>query len=126
MVTTLKYNFCNIEVYLDYIIIIINEGVTISPEHNDILINISRKYFKNKHFGYITHRVNSYSVDPSVYFETSKIENLAAFAVVSSNKIRLTNTQIEKLFLNKPFKHFLLLDDAIIWVTKEVKQNNVT
>ncbi|MCF6307781.1 MAG: hypothetical protein L3J09_07480 [Flavobacteriaceae bacterium] len=120
MKTLLKYDFCEIEVYNDYIIAIMNEGISLTPDKNDVLLGISSKYFKNKDFGYITHRINSYSVDPRIYTETSKIENLVSFAVVSNNKLALSNAQIEKLFYKKPFKQFINLEDAISWIKKHV------
>jgi len=122
MITLLKYDFCEIEIYKDHIVVIINEGISLTPEKNDVLLGIASKYFKNKNFGYITYRINSYSVDPRIYTETSKIENLVSFAVVSENKIALSNTQIEKLFYKKPFKQFSVLEEAIVWV-KEVVEN---
>lgn len=120
MITLLKYSFCKIEVYKDYIIVTINEGVSLTPENNDVLLGIATKYYKNKNFGYITYRINSYSVDPRIYTETSKINNLVCFAVVSENKLALSNAQIEKLFYKKPFKQFTNLEDSIIWVTKNL------
>ena len=120
MLTLLKYDFCEVEVYKNYVIVIINEGISLTPENNDVLLGIATKYFINKNFGYITHRINSYSVDPRIYTETSKIENLVSFAVVSENKIALSNAQIEKLFYKKPFKQFTKLEEAITWVNKFV------
>ena len=59
-------------------------------------------------------------MDPRIYFETSKIKHLVAFSVVSDKKINLTNVQLEKMFLKKPFKHFVELNDAIQWVSEIV------
>ena len=111
----IRYDFADIHIYGSYMIVIMNEGVHITPEHNQVLINITDTYYKNKKFVYITHRINSYSVDPKVYIETSKIENLAGFCVVSKNHKALANAEIEKLFLNKPVEVFTTLDDAKLW-----------
>lgn len=122
MRTLLKYEFCEIEVYDNYIVVVIYEGINLTPDKNDVLLSIATKYFKNAYFGYITHRINSYSVDPSIYYETSKIKNLIAFAVVSSKQIDVTNSKLEKIFYKNPFKHFIELEDAITWVKKEVSK----
>lgn len=116
----LTYDFCTIEVHEFFVLVVMNEGITVNPQHNDILINVSTKYFRNKNFGYITHRKNSYSVDPRVYLETSKIENLVAFAVVGNEEIKISNTDVEKRFLKKPFQHFEDLDDAKDWVLAHI------
>ena len=118
----LKYEFCEVEVYDDYIVVVMYGGITLTPDKNDVLLSIATKYFKKSNFGYITHRIHSYSVDPSIYFETSKINNLVAFAVVSSKPIDITNTQLEKIFYKKPFQHFVELEDAISWIKDEVSK----
>lgn len=100
----LKFDFCNMNIYDNYMVVVMNEGVTINPSHNKILLNIVDTYFNNKNFVYITHRINSYSVDPAIYFETSKIKNLVGFAVVSKDYKAKSNAEIEKLFFNKPFE----------------------
>jgi hypothetical protein len=96
-------------------IVVINEGVTVTPEHNSVLLNVVNSYYKNTRFVYITHRLNSYAVNPAVYRETSKIKNLAGFCVVSNDYKAKRNAEIEKLFLNKPFEIFDTIEEAVIW-----------
>ena len=115
---TVTYPFGNVSIHDNYLIAIMNEGVTISPELNDVLERIAKDYFSNKKFVYITHRLNSYAVDPNIYFRTSKIQNLAGFAVVSGKKIVIDNTDLESVFLSKPFKTFNNIEEAIEWVNE--------
>lgn len=102
-------------IHSNYIVAEINEGATITIESNQILENMARTYFPSKKFVYITHRINSYAVDPITYTRTSQIENLAGFAVVSKNIVALSNAEIEKIFLKKPFGSFNNLSEAIDW-----------
>lgn len=120
MTDVLKYDFCTMYIYDNHMIVIINEGVTVTPKHNEVLLNVADTYYKNKPFVYITHRLNSYAVDPAVYRETSKIENLAGFCVVSSDYKAKRNAEIEKLFLNKPFEIFDSIDEATTWASQVV------
>ncbi|WP_243835783.1 hypothetical protein [Gelidibacter sediminis] len=90
------------------------------PKHNTVLVNIVDTYFRDREFVYITHRINSYAVDPSVYFETSKIKNLRAFVVVSNDYKAKSNAEVEMLFSSKPFKIFDNLEDAVSWVKSSV------
>ncbi|WP_353778595.1 hypothetical protein [Winogradskyella sp. 3972H.M.0a.05] len=115
MTDVLKFDFCIMHIYDHYMVVEINEGVHLTPEHNQILINISDTYYRNRPFVYLTHRINSYSVDPAIYKETSKISNLAGFAVISKDYKAKSNAEIEKLFLNKPFEIFDTLPEAIEW-----------
>lgn len=111
----LTYPFGKVTIYDNYLITVMNEGITVTPNLNDVLANIAETYYKNKCFVYITHRVNSYSVDPNIYFKTSQISNLKGFAVVSGKKIVIDNTDLESAFLSKPFKSFTKIEDAIDW-----------
>jgi len=115
MKDVLKFDFCEMQIYDNYIVTIMNEGVTITPEHNQVLLNIVDTYYQNKKFVYITHRLKSYAVDPKIYFETSKINNLMGFAVVSKDYKAKTNAEVEKLFFTKPFEIFDTLNEAISW-----------
>lgn len=124
MRTSLKYDFCEIEIYDNYLIAVIYEGINLTPDKNDILLTIATKNFKTSNFGYITNRIHSYSFDPSIYLETSKIENLVSFAVASAKSINITNIQVEKLFFNKPFNQFNKLSEAIKWIKKNVSNTN--
>ncbi len=125
LITSLSYHFGILEVYNNFVLAVMKEGITVKPEYNEYLIEIAEKHFKNKPFGYITNRKNSYSVDPRIYYETSKINNLVAFSVVSVKKINLTNVELEKIFLKKPFKHFTELNNAIQWVNEIVNSNKL-
>lgn len=114
--------FCTTEIHKDYMLTVMNEGITVSSEHNALLSEIAEHHFDNESFVYITHRINSYSVNPSVYRETSKIPNLVGFAVVSKNPIQKQQTKVEKIFFNKAFQDFETIEEAIIWKNKLIKQ----
>lgn len=113
--------FANVKVYYNYLIVVMNEGIHVSPDLNVVLEDIVNQNFYDRKFVYITHRKNSYSVDPVIYKYTSEIENLEGFAVVTKEIIALKNAEIEKLFLNKPFEIFKKVDDAVIWAKSILK-----
>ena len=116
MSKTIKYSFCTIKIYDDYVVATMNKGIHLTPDKNKILDDIANEYFYDRLFVYITYRKNSYSVDPSIYLQTSKIENLLGFAVVAKVPLAKGNAEIEKLFLNKPFEIFTSLKEAKSWV----------
>lgn len=121
MKISLNFDFFDMTVYDNYIVVVMKEGVNIKPEHNNILIEVADTYFKNKPFVYITHRINSYSVDPKIYYETTKIKTLVGFAVVSNNYKAKINAQIEQMFFNKAFEIFETLDEAVVWANKIIE-----
>lgn len=117
MLKTLEYSFCSIEVYPDYVISYIKKDFHLTPDKNNVLEDIASDYFKNRPFVYISHRKNSYSVDPSIYMQTSKIKNLVGFAVVAEVPLSKGNPEVGKLFFNdKPFEIFETIEEAKSWV----------
>jgi hypothetical protein len=121
MSTLLTYDFCDVEVHNSYMIVVMNTGTHISPDYNKVLTDIVTAYFSNKPFVYITHRKNSYSVDPTIYKRTSKIKNLVGFAVVAAIPISKANAEVEKQFMTKPFEIFQTLASATKWAKSLVK-----
>jgi len=114
-IATIELEFGVAEIYPRFLVAFMNEGVLVTPKMNQEFVKLVSQYYPSSSFAYITHRVNSYSVDPSVYIETSKIPNLIAIAVVSNNPLNIGNAKVEKLFSKKPFKTFKKMDAAIKW-----------
>ncbi|AXT20154.1 hypothetical protein D7030_03295 [Flavobacteriaceae bacterium AU392] len=122
----LSYDFGNIKVFENYIISVMNEGVTVTSEVNKIINKVIDQYFPNKNFIYIAHRIHSYAVDPAVYTEISQIKNLTGVAVVSANRIALNNAEMEKIFTTKPFEIFYTIEEAVTWANTLNNNNNST
>ena len=109
------FDFCILKFYDKYVISIVNEGVIITKEKSDKISETAINYYQGKPFVYITHRIHSYSVDPNVFHDVSKIKNLAGFVVVSDNKSSIKSALLEKIFLDKPFQIFSNIEDGILW-----------
>ena len=118
MTDKLNLEFCSVTIHDNYMVVEMDSGVHITVKDNATLIGIVNTYFKNRPFVYITNRVNSYSVDPAVYKETSKIENLVGLCVVSKNFRAKSAAQIEKLFFDRAFEIFDTLPEAVKWAKK--------
>ena len=104
-----------VEVYDDYMLAQLNEGITLNVETVAELIKIANKHFSDKPFAYITIRKNSYAVDPMMYLKVFEIENLKAIAIVSDKFIDNHNVKIEKHFYNKPMSIYKTTEEAISW-----------
>ena len=110
-----KLNFCELQFFDNYVICKVNEGVTVTPEKSQKQTETILDYYKEKPFVYITHRKNSYAVDPGIYSKSSKIKTLVGFLVVSSNFASIRSANFEKKFFDKPFKVYQKLEDACSW-----------
>ncbi len=113
-----------IQVYDNYMVSIFDEGATLTLERAYQIIGISEIHFRDRNFGFISHRVNSYAIDPTVYTYLRQLDNLKAFAVVSNKEVDMHNFHIEKLFYKKPMKFFVDYQNGLNWVRKKVILSN--
>lgn len=110
-----------VQVFDNYMVATFDEGATVTLERAYQIIGISEIHFRNKNFGYISLRRNSYAVDPTIYNYLRGLDNLRAFAIVSKKEIDMHNFKIEKLFYKKPMEFFIEFENALAWVKKRVK-----
>ncbi|MGB5274915.1 MAG: STAS/SEC14 domain-containing protein [Flavobacteriaceae bacterium] len=110
-----------VQVFDDYMVATFNEGATLTMERAYQIIGISEIHFRDKDFGYISLRKNSYAIDPTVYTYVREMENLKAFAIVSMKEMDMHNFKIEKLFYKKPMKFFIEYNNALTWVKRRIK-----
>lgn len=109
-----------IQVFDDYMVSIFDEGATLTLERAYQIIGISEIHFRDKNFGFISLRKNSYAIDPTIYSYLKELENLKAFAIVSVKEIDMHNFKIEKLFYKKPMKFFIEYENALKWVKRRI------
>ncbi len=119
----IKLDFGTAYIHENILIAKLNEGVLFDVDSNQKLLDLGAEIFKGKNYGYISHRVNSYAVDPMVYFESANAKNLRAIAVVSENEMTRRNAEeVEKKFYkdNSCFKVFQTLEEAVTWIKTRI------
>ncbi len=99
-----------------------NEGALLDVETNRQILEIGRNNFGKEFFGYISHRINSYAVNPMVYRESAEHSQLKAIAVVSSNPLTRQTARLEQQFYaNKnSFGIFSSLEEASQWMKEQI------
>ncbi|BFP42440.1 hypothetical protein FGF1_32850 [Flavobacteriaceae bacterium GF1] len=112
-------------VYDNYIVANFDEGATVTLERAYQIIGISEIHFRDKKFGYISLRKNSYAIDPIIYTYLRGLENLIAFAIVSKKEIDMHNFKIEKMFYKKNMEFFIEYDNAVAWIKKRLKRKKL-
>ena len=110
-----------IQVFENYMVSVFEDGATLTLERAYQILGIAEIHFRDKDFGYISLRKNSYAIDPTVYTYLRELDNLKAFAIVSVKEIDMHNFKIEKLFYKKPMKFFIQYENALAWVKRRVK-----
>jgi len=110
-----------IQVFENHMVSIFDEGATLTLERVYQIIGISEIHFRDKNFGLISLRKNSYAIDPTIYNYLRELKNLKAFAIVSVKEVDMHNFKVEKLFYKKSMKFFIDYNNALIWVKRRVK-----
>ncbi|NAS30408.1 hypothetical protein GTQ40_05450 [Flavobacteriaceae bacterium R38] len=118
----IRLDFASIKLCENFAIGVMDEGIELKTDNNKFLLNTLKKEYKDQFFGFISNRINSYSVDPIVYKETSELENLIAIAVVMSNPMQKLSIEVEKLFYNRPFEYFDNIEDARTWIKQTLER----
>lgn len=113
----------NVQVFNNYMVATFEEGATMTLERAYQIIGISEIHFRDKDFGYISLRKNSYAVDPTIYNYLRGMKNLKAFAIVSKKEIDMHNFKIEKLFYKGSMEFFIEFDNALAWIKKKLNRN---
>lgn len=113
-----------IQVFDNYMVSIFDEGATLTLERAYQIIGISEIHFRDRAFGFISHRINSYAIDPIVYTYLRELDNLKAFAIVSSKEVDMHNFNIEKMFFKKPMKFFIEYQNALDWVRRRLRSRS--
>ncbi|HKJ47661.1 MAG TPA: hypothetical protein VJ973_01150 [Christiangramia sp.] len=119
----IKLDFGTVYIHENILIAKLNEGILFDLESNQKLLQIGSEIFQNENYGYISHRVNSYAVDPMVYIESANNDNLKAIAVVSENEMTRRNAEeVEKKFYkdNNCFEVFQTLEEAVKWIKTRI------
>ncbi len=92
----------------DIVVAEFKEGVHIdfdsSQEYISLIIDF---YGHERPFGYISNRINNFSISPLDYPKFNRVlSNLAMYGIVNNNHFDRMNYNIEKLFCKKPYKGF--------------------
>ena len=119
----IQLDFGKVYIHDNILIAKLDEGILFDVKSNTKLLQIGKEIFKERDYAYISHRVNSYAVDPMVYMESANTSNLKAIAVVSENEMTRKNAEgVEKKFYkdNNCFGVFQTLEEAVAWVKSRI------
>ena len=115
--TTLNLDFGTFKLYRNLVIGEVHEGIVINADHALELISYSISHYRSMaSIVYLSHRRNSYSVDPTMYLETGRaFPSLAGYGIVYHNELNRKVAMLEQKFLPYPSELFTSLGPAIEW-----------
>jgi len=114
--------------FKDLVIVEISEGSHLDLKSSQDFFKIANIFYKEKFFGFISNRINKFSVSPLEFANYSKeLNNITSFcAITYNNSLDEMNVQIEKRFSQKPFQVVTNINDAFLWTMKIVANKNNT
>ena len=110
-------NIGTVYLFQDYIVAEYKSGVDITFDNHYEVSMIIETHFKDKPFGFITNRINSYSIDlkDAEYFNKA-FPQCKAYAIVSYDKRLHAIIKIEDQFFYFNRRRFDDLLEAVNWV----------
>ncbi len=108
----------NFYFYQNFMISEIHEGVVITLDKvTEVTHKYTIKYYNNSiPFVFISNRINSYSLEPTIHFKTKiLLPNTKGYAVVTYNDLNKKVAQFEQNFLHIPTGIFADLNSAVQW-----------
>ncbi len=113
-------------VFQNYFINQIKPGVQVDLEHVQLLRDIIASNYPDRKMVYISNRIHTYTVDPLVYPEVSRIKNVIGTVMVTNDATNQVNAEFEQAFYQKDFGIFNTLDEAMIWASKLIVRKSST
>jgi len=112
--------------YPNFIIGEFKEGTYVTFESALVPIQYAIElYGDQKPIVYISHRINSYAMDPVSYKDVIDLfPNFRAFGIVAKNKRRRMIARLEKLFVKRPISVFEDMNSAMLWAEEVIKKSN--
>lgn len=109
--------------YEDVVIGQIRQGKQITLDDALPLFALAWEHYRDKSVVYISDRKYSYSLDPTMHFETKKLlPFVAGYAWVVYNPIAERASRLEQRFLDFPTAVFRSMDPALEWAWKILQE----
>lgn len=121
--TKLEMPFGRYYLFSSFIISELHEGVHFDWEKTELMVlKLKEFYDEGVKIGFISNRINHFSVDPSNWTKIEKKYNfIRSSAIVIYNQSNFMNASIEKQFTNTPISTYRSLEEAIDDMLKQEK-----
>ncbi|WP_179377220.1 hypothetical protein [Winogradskyella wichelsiae] len=112
--------------YENFIVTEFDEGADISFDNFNEVSEIILLSYRDKPFGFIANRTNSYSIKLNDAFACSKAyKNLKAYAIIAYSDLTENIIEIEDYFFKFNRKTFRDFENAINWVEETLETETV-
>lgn len=125
LLETVELEFTSLEFYRNYVVSRVKENVVFSKNNTSDVVKLCTARFADRKYVYISHRINSYNVDPTLYINLEKASNLGGIAIVSKSIPSLAMASFEKKFAKFPFEIFNDYKLALAWAREILSKEDI-
>ena len=111
----IQLGFTTLEFHSQLVISKIKEDVILEEAQVEIMREKCLEVFEDRKFVYIGIRKHNYNVNPLIYTNLIRKNQLKAIAIVSDDYTKLKTANFEKQFATIPFELFQKREEAIKW-----------
>lgn len=119
---SLDIDFAHFDLHENYLVATIKEGVVFDTPHLIKFHEIFDKHYYNRPFGYISNRINDYTINPTCYIETKKFSSkIVGVATLCYSEVTYINANFAERFFDWPHKAFYTMDECVEWIESLLK-----
>lgn len=112
-----------LELYENFIVVTIREGVLFDTAELQAIHEIFDTFYPTTNFGYISNRINDYTINPTCYFESSKYPRLLGMAIICNTESGKRMANYEKSFYKRPYEVFESMETGEQWIHTLLKSS---
>ena len=113
----------NLFFFENFMVAEFNEGVEIDYDNFGEVRALMHEYFGDENFGFISNRINSYSIVITDAPKFNECQTLKAYATVTYSLFAEKVFNVENYFFNFNKQNFHSLEDAMTWVQATLKDS---
>lgn len=114
---TVDIDIARFELHKHYLVATIHEGVIFDTPQLQKFHEIFDTYYKDRPFGYISNRLNDYTINPTCYIETKKYDSkIVGIATLCYSDVTFQNATFAERFFDWPHQAFYTMDECVEWI----------
>lgn len=118
----LDIDFAHFDLYENYLVATIKEGVIFDEPHLIKFHEIFDKHYYQRPFGYISNRINDYTINPTCYSVSKNFNSqIVGIATLCYSEVTYKNASFTERFLQWPHKAFYTMDECVDWIESQLK-----
>jgi len=120
---TIDIDFARFELYEHFLVATIQEGVIFDTPHLQKFHEVFDQHYKDRPFGYISNRLNDYTINPTCYIETKKYDSkIVGMATLCYSEVTFKNATFAERFFDWPHQAFHTMEECVDWIQLLLKK----